>query len=110
MQIESLRRGEYLVFRILEDITRQSDISEIKRMVEDATKEGHHNIAISFTPMSYLISTCVALLVQCYKVIAPNGGRFAIVQSNSDTAILLNRIGLDRVFQVFRSEDELLAG
>jgi anti-anti-sigma factor len=97
----------YQVFRIKEDLALGADFGALTHMVERAIKKGTVNIALHFTPRSYLYTPTVARLVEYYKLVQQHGGSLCIVQPNEEIVEVLKVIGLTRLVRIVASEAEL---
>jgi anti-anti-sigma factor len=107
LQIESYQKGEYRIFRILEDVGLSTDLYDLKNIIEQHLAAGGKNIAISFTQNSYLYTKSIAVLIACSETIKDAGGHLAIIEANSDILDILSVIDFDKVIKIFKTEVEI---
>jgi anti-anti-sigma factor len=107
MRIESTGRKDVLIFRIKDDLTIDSDLSEIVSMVKAAVENGQYNIVLSFTQESYLCTRSIAVITQCRQMLEEKRGTLGIVATNGDIRDLLETIGISSLVRIYGKEDEV---
>jgi anti-anti-sigma factor len=105
--IEAETVNGYQVFRIQEDLALGADFGVLTNFIEKAVRKGHVNIALNFTPRSYLYTPTVARLVEYFKLVQHHGGTFCLVQPNEDILQVLEMIGLTNLIRIVPSEKDL---
>lgn len=107
MNIELATRNEYLIIRIKDDLYFDTDITEVKSIVEEKIEEGIGNFAISLTPNSHLSSMSVGKILQCYEIVNKKGGKIALVVPSTDDEDLLETLSFTCLIKICKSEDDL---
>lgn len=107
MLIESEAKGGYQVLRVTEDLGLESDLSELKTEVDKHIAAGTKNIAVRFTPRSFLYSRNVGVLVQCLEIAEENGATLALIDPNEDIRAAVSLIGFDTMVKIFPTEEAL---
>lgn len=107
MQIESFYKNDIHIFRIKEDLHFNSDLSELKELIDENLEKGIVNIAVSLTPDSNLSSMSIGTLLQCNTMIKGNGGKLTIVQPNEADYELLEALSLNCLINTYKSEEAM---
>jgi anti-anti-sigma factor len=109
VKIDIYTHGEYQVLKIEEVLQVVSDLSELKFLIEGYLKRGRKYIAVGFTTTSYIYSGAIAVLVDCYKKIAKEGGDLCILEPNEEILGIFNVLNISKILHIYHSEDELPA-
>jgi anti-anti-sigma factor len=110
MKIVSTYRRGYQILKIDENLTLNSDITDLRTIVEDYVQKGPINIALEFTKDSYLYTKSIAVLVQCLETIQEHGGRMAVIAPNRDIVDVLETIGFINLVKIYGSEEDVGKG
>lgn len=108
MNIDTFQNGDFFVFKFVEDIGPNSDLSVLKGMFEEKINSGINNIAIAFTKDSYLYTRSIATLVVCFEMIKEHDGQLALINPNKSILDFLAIIDFQKLVLVCQSEEELL--
>ena len=109
MNISVYKKGGYCVFRIQEDVGLTTELSDLRRRIEQELAAGAKNVAIAFTQPSYLYTKSIAVLIACSEMIKDAGGHLAILEANKDILDILSVIDFDKMIKIFGSEEELVS-
>jgi anti-anti-sigma regulatory factor len=104
MVIESVKKGDFRLFRINQDLTIYSDLSILKEVIQNALLNGEKYIALRFSPTSIFSSQAVTVLIACIEMVKECGGKVAIVKANPSLKHLLSIIDLENAIHSFESE------
>jgi anti-anti-sigma regulatory factor len=96
MKIDIHTNGDYQVLKIEEDLQVISDLSELKFLVEGYLKRGRRFVAVGFTTASYIYSGALAVLIDCYKKIAKEGGDLCIIEPNTEMLGIFTILNIDK--------------
>jgi anti-anti-sigma factor len=107
MKIDIHTHNGYQVLKLEEDLQVISDLSELKFLVEGYLKRGRLFIAVGFTTASYIYSGALAVLIDCYKKIAKEGGDLCIIEPNQEMLGVFNVLNIDKILHIYPSEAEL---
>jgi anti-anti-sigma factor len=107
MKIDIYTHGDYQVLKIEEVLQVISDLSELKFLIEGYLKRGKRHIAVGFTTASYIYSGAIAVLVDCYKRIAKEGGDLCIIEPNQEILGIFSVLNISKILHIYQSEDEL---
>jgi anti-anti-sigma factor len=107
MKIDIYTHGGYQVLKIEEDLRVISDLSELKFLIEGYLRRGKRHIAVGFTTASYIYSGAIAVLIDCYKKIAREGGDLCIIEPNEEILGIFTILNVAKILHVYHSEDEL---
>ena len=102
------RKGRYRVIKIDEDVTEDTELSELNVIVKGMLDQGKRTLAIRFTPRSYFSTKAVHDFVDCLEMITEKRGRLAVVNPNKYIHDFLGAIDFDHVVMVCDSEEELV--
>jgi anti-anti-sigma factor len=107
MKIDIYTSGGYQVLKIEEDLQVISDLSELKFLIEGYLKRGRRYIAVGFTTASYIYSGAIAVLIDCHKKIAKEGGDLCLLEPNEEMLGAFSMLNIDKILHIYRSESEL---
>jgi len=83
---------------------------KLKAELTRASDSGQRNIVVDLTQVEFLDSTGLGALMGAHRRAVENDGKFAIVVNDGPIERLLNITGLSRVFAVYATAKEALAG
>ena len=63
MLIESTYKNGYQIYRIMEDLHFDSDLTQVIELIVQNLQDGAINIALSFTPDSHFSSISISVLL-----------------------------------------------
>jgi hypothetical protein len=109
MKYEKAQKGPYVVFRILEDINLNSDITPLTILVEQNLQMGKKHIAFTFGQNSFLYTRHIAVLVKCLEMLREESGSLAIVHPNRDIMDVLALIDPEHLIVKAETEDDLVS-
>jgi anti-anti-sigma factor len=109
MNIDVYKKGAYLVFRIQEDVGLSTELSDLRKRIEQELSAGARDVAIAFTQSSYLYTKSIAVLIACSEMIKDAGGHLAIVEANKDILDILSVIDFDKMIRIYGAEQELVS-
>jgi anti-anti-sigma factor len=109
MKIHLYPKGVYQVLKIEEDVQVISDLSELRFLVEGYLRQGKRHLAVSFADASYIYSGALAVLIDCFKKIKDGKGDLCLIEPKTEIKQAFECLGLDRLMQVYDSEDQLLS-
>jgi anti-anti-sigma regulatory factor len=107
MKFEFAEMNGYRLVRITEDITRESDLNELKSIVRQNLDSGTTNLAVSFTHASNFYSPLIAVLVQFLGYVKEHDGNLAVVHPNEGMLDVLKLVGLGKLMLLYTSEDKI---
>jgi anti-anti-sigma factor len=107
MNIKRYEKNGHMVLKVTEDLGIRSDLSGLRDAVTHYLEKGERNIAVCFTPNSFLSSRAVAVCAQCVGLVHERGGRLAIIRPNEQIRDLLDITDLRSHVAVVESETEL---
>jgi anti-anti-sigma factor len=107
MKIDIHSNSGYQVLRIEEDLEVISDLSELKFLIEGYLKRGRRFIAVGFTTASYIYSGAIAVLIDCHKKIANEGGDLCIIEANQELLGVFGVLNINRILHIYPSEAQL---
>jgi anti-anti-sigma factor len=107
LKIDIYPHGDYQVLKIEEDLQVISDLSELKFLIEGYLRRGKRHVAVGFTTASYIYSGAIAVLVDCYKRIAKEGGDLCIIEPNVEILGVFNLLNINKILHIYQSESEL---
>ncbi len=110
MKIETYAKGRFQVLRVSEGDDKISDLSELQDLIVGYLSRSRCNIAVSFTNASYIYSGAIRVLVNCHRMISERGGELCIIEPNPSLFDVLELLNIDRVINVYVSENYLPAG
>jgi anti-anti-sigma factor len=99
-------KNGFRIVRIKDDITRETDLNELKNVVKDKIdKENITHLAVSFTRESNFYSPLIAVLVQFLGYVKEKDGSLAIIHPNEGMLDVIRMVGLGKLMNLYTSED-----
>jgi anti-sigma B factor antagonist len=83
---------------------------EFKQQLLDVIGEGAKHVVVDFSETTFIDSTTLGVLVGGVKRLRPQGGQLSIVCTDRNITKIFEITGLDKVFPIYDSRDEALAG
>jgi len=83
---------------------------EFKQQLLEVINQGAKEVIVDFSNTTFIDSTTLGVLVGGVKRLRTNDGQLALVSSDRNTTKIFEITGLDRVFTIYGSRDEAVAG
>jgi anti-sigma B factor antagonist len=83
---------------------------EFKQQLLEVIGEGAKTVLVDLTDTTFIDSTTLGVLVGGVKRLRPNGGQLALVCNDRNITKIFEITGLDRVFTIYPTRDEAIAG
>jgi anti-sigma B factor antagonist len=83
---------------------------EFKQQLLEVIGQGGKNVVIDFSNTTFIDSTTLGVLVGGVKRLRTNGGALSLVCADRNITKIFEITGLDRVFTIYGTRDEAVAG
>ncbi|GAV31058.1 hypothetical protein emb_1d0294 [Coriobacteriaceae bacterium EMTCatB1] len=83
-----------------------ASVKEVRDTLSEALERGCNNVVLDLSDVSYVDSSCVALLVWLNRVLEPRQGRLVLAGANRDVSRVLELSGLLSVAPVLSTADD----
>ena len=83
---------------------------EFKQHLLDVIGQGAKEVVVDFSNTTFIDSTTLGVLVGGVKRLRTNDGQLSLVSSDRNITKIFEITGLDRVFTIYGSRDEAVAG
>ena len=83
---------------------------EFKERLVQVIEDGKKQLVVDLSKATFIDSTTLGVLVGGVKRLRPTGGSLALVCTDQNISKIFEITGLDRVFPIYKSRDEALAG
>jgi anti-sigma B factor antagonist len=83
---------------------------EFKQQLLEVIGQGAKTVLVDLTDTTFIDSTTLGVLVGGVKRLRPNGGQLALVCNDRNITKIFEITGLDRVFTIYPTRDEAIAG
>lgn len=107
--LETREAGDWTVV----DVKGEVDLytaPRLKTLLTDITAGGRSNVAVDFAGVEFMDSTGLGVLISGLKRCREAGGTLALVAPTEPVRKVLTITGLDQVFDIRDSLDELVSG
>jgi anti-sigma B factor antagonist len=107
--LETREAGDWTVV----DVKGEVDLytaPRLKTLLTDITAGGRSNVAVDFAGVEFMDSTGLGVLISGLKRCREAGGTLALVAPTEPVRKVLTITGLDQVFNIRDSLDELVSG
>ncbi|MGD9202032.1 MAG: STAS domain-containing protein [Chitinispirillia bacterium] len=108
MKLKLSSKGRYKIVTVYDPMKVISDLTELKKIIENFLRDGERFIAINFADASYLYSGAISVLILCYRMIRDQGGNLCILEPHKRILELLMQINIDSLIDICTNEDDLL--
>ena len=109
MKLDISTIGYYKVITIHDSLKVISDLNSLKSEIEKTLEQGEKLIAVNFSDASYLYSGAISVLITCYRMVREEGGDLCIIEPQAKIMELLIQMNIDRLIDIYESEDQLLS-
>ena len=109
MKIKQLLQGEVMVLHVSGKIMGGPDHEKFQGEVKELIAEGHVDILLNMSKVSWVNSTGLGILVSAFHTLKKNSGRLKICEVNDRIDNILNVAQLKLVFETYEKCDEALA-
>ncbi|MFH1837182.1 MAG: STAS domain-containing protein [Candidatus Omnitrophota bacterium] len=109
MKIRSDNKGGIPILRIEGDVDMGTS-PEMKKYFDKVTAARPKEIIANLEKVDYMDSSGLATMVEVYKVMKQNEGIIKLVGLSDKVRGLFEITKLDKLFKIFKSEDEALNG
>ncbi len=83
---------------------------EFKQQLLEVINQGAKQVIVDFSNTTFIDSTTLGVLVGGVKRLRTNEGQLSLVSSDRNITKIFEITGLDRVFTIYGSRDDALAG
>lgn len=106
MDIGGTKKGTFYIIDIAGKIDRLKDSIVLKSFINTAMEEGHTNIALNLSKVTYLDSGALNVLIYGHDSLHKKGGQFVFIEPNEYVNDVLNVVGLHKLVKIFKSKEE----
>ena len=108
MKIDIHIHGPFKVLKVEDELEIITDLTELKFLIDGYISQGIHKIAVSFIDTSYIYSGAIAVLMECHKKLLDfDGGGLCILEPKEGIKAIFSQLHIDKILDIFDSEDEL---
>ncbi len=109
MQLAHEKKGKVVIVKPLDRHLDASMAADFKKQMEAFVQEGQALFILDLSEVAFVDSTGLGAIIACLKMVAGKGD--LVIAGVCEKVISLFKLTrMDRVFQVFPSSDEALAG
>jgi anti-anti-sigma factor len=84
------------------------DSSQLKDTVNSLIAEGKRNFAIDLSPLDYIYSDAINVILAINRRILDVSGRLSLMSPNPEVKSILERAGLHNILKIYETETDLL--
>ncbi len=107
MQIESKNVNNTLVLTLQEKRLDASQAASLKDLLSEFINADNPNIAVNFSVVEFVDSSCLGALVSCLKLMGSRG-RLTLFSLNAPVIAMFKMTRMDRVFMLCETEEQAL--
>ncbi|MBX2964387.1 MAG: STAS domain-containing protein [Cyclobacteriaceae bacterium] len=108
MKYTSEIKNDALVLRLSGDLIGESDGTNILQVASDAIEQGIRNCIIDISELRYINSSGIGVLITILTKFRNKGGEVYLLNPSESVKKLLVITKLNSIFQVVKSESEVL--
>lgn len=80
--------------------------AQLRTQIDDAMQSGASTVLVDFEQVSFMDSSGLGALVGAFKSLRARGGKLCVCSVNEQIRILFELTSMDRVFDIFPSQEE----
>jgi anti-sigma B factor antagonist len=80
--------------------------AQLRSQIDDAMQSGASTVLVDFEQVSFMDSSGLGALVGAFKSLRARGGKLYVCSINEQIRILFELTSMDRVFDIFPSQEE----
>ncbi|MBD1912826.1 MULTISPECIES: STAS domain-containing protein [unclassified Leptolyngbya] len=80
--------------------------AQLRSQIDDAMQSGASTVLVDFEQVSFMDSSGLGALVGAFKSLRARGGKLYVCSINEQIRILFELTSMDRVFDIFSSQEE----
>jgi anti-anti-sigma factor len=99
------------LFEIIQPVIEKGEVFDstlLKNMVNSLIAEGKRNFAIDLTPLDYIYSDVINVILALNRRILDVSGRLSLMGPTPEVRQILERTGIQNILKIFDTETELL--
>jgi len=108
LEITPETKNGYLILH-LEGELDTYNCGQLRSALVEHVEQGHNRIIVDMSAVEYIDSTGLGSLVGGLKRVSEHGGLMRIVCDNPQIVKVFEITGLDKVFAIFKTQEEALA-
>ena len=85
------------------------DSDLLKNQVNALIESGKRNLAIDLSPLDYIYSDSINVLLALNKRVLDSNGRLCVLGPQAEVRNILNRAGIQNILKIYESEAELIS-
>ncbi len=105
---KSLLENDIIKIEMPEEIDLVNSQEIKKNVYEESIEKGYKKVILDFSKTKYIDSTGLGIIVAIHKQVLMNAGALALINFDSNIRNLLKMTSLDRIFNIFESEEEAI--
>lgn len=99
------------LFEIIQPVIEKGEVFDstlLKNMINSLIAEGKRNFAIDLTPLDYIYSDAINVILALNRRILDVSGRLSLMGPCAEVRQILERTGIQNILKIFDTETELL--
>ena len=108
MQIAQSKENNFHILRIEGDIDLNSS-PQLRKTFTDLLEKGSTKVVVNFEKVSYIDSSGLATLIEMMQRLKKSQGAIYLVQMNDKIRNIFEITKLDKLFTIYRTQQEALA-
>jgi anti-anti-sigma factor len=90
----------------LSGIINTENSQEVRENITDLLKSGTAIVLVDCEDVTFMDSSALGALVLAFKTLRASGTKLFLCSINEQVRILFELTGMDKVFEIFKSQDE----
>lgn len=108
MQITQTKHNDYVLVNLEGEVDLNSS-PQLRKIFNEILDKGATKIVVNFAKVSYIDSSGLATLIEMMQRIKKGDGRMSLVQMSDKIKSLFEITKLDKLFSIYRTQEEALA-
>lgn len=108
MKLEILNKDSYTIIRVKEPKIYQNVVDDFKEKILGLIEKGSTNIILNFNDVKIINSSGLGILFLAWYKVKDKNGEIKITNLNPTIKEIFERLRLDKVFEIFENEDEII--
>lgn len=108
MQITQSKHNDYVLVGLEGEVDLNSS-PQLRKIFNEIIDKGATKILVNFSKVSYIDSSGLATLIEMMQRIKKSNGRMSLVQMSDKIKSLFEITKLDKLFSIYKTQEEALA-
>jgi len=108
ISVEIVHSGRALVLKVITETLETDNVAAFRAAISPLLDKSAHFI-IDLSDVEFMDSTGLGSMLSCLRIVKSKGGSLRICSLTPEVEQLFEMVMMDRVFEIFKTQEEALA-